>query len=238
MPIPENVEDLHRLSAKNIIYQAICDWIITGVLKPGEKLVDTEVAKRFSVSRTPVREAFQLLEAQKLIQVIPGRATIITEIDKADIEKCYRPLAEIQALAASIACAHLDEEDFARLEQIHTGFVNACLTDRAEEAILLDGQFHELIERGAENEYMEDFSRMLILHIQRIKYHYFHCDRLRKVSMGHHREILDALEARDSKKVQELMRAHWLYVMERCLQDVRADGDHPEALDSQIGLTD
>ena len=71
MPIPENVETLRRVSAKSSIYQVVCSWIITGVLKPGEKIVDSELAKRFNVSRTPVREAIQILEGQKLVYVVP-----------------------------------------------------------------------------------------------------------------------------------------------------------------------
>ena len=86
MPIPENVENLRRVSAKSSIYQVVCSWIITGVLKPGEKIVDSELAKRFNVSRTPVREAIQILEGQKLVYVVPGRATVVADIDPADIE--------------------------------------------------------------------------------------------------------------------------------------------------------
>ena len=104
MPIPENVENLRRVSAKSSIYQVVCSWIITGVLKPGEKIVDSELAKRFNVSRTPVREAIQILEGQKLVYVVPGRATVVADIDPADIEKCYRTLAELQGLAAEPAC--------------------------------------------------------------------------------------------------------------------------------------
>ena len=100
MPIPENVENLRRVSAKSSIYQVVCSWIITGVLKPGEKIVDSELAKRFNVSRTPVREAIQILEGQKLVYVVPGRATVVADIDPADIEKCYRTLAELQGLTA------------------------------------------------------------------------------------------------------------------------------------------
>ena len=103
MPIPENVENLRRVSAKSSIYQVVCSWIITGVLKPGEKIVDSELAKRFNVSRTPVREAIQILEGQKLVYVVPGRATVVADIDPADIEKCYRTLAELQGLAAELA---------------------------------------------------------------------------------------------------------------------------------------
>ena len=115
MPIPENVENLRRVSAKSSIYQVVCSWIITGVLKPGEKIVDSELAKRFNVSRTPVREAIQILEGQKLVYVVPGRATVVADIDPADIEKCYRTLAELQGLAAELACGSLTDRELEQL---------------------------------------------------------------------------------------------------------------------------
>lgn len=237
MPIPCQPENLQRLSAKNIIYQAICGWIITGAMQPGEKLIDMELAKHFNVSRTPVREAFQLLEAQKLIHVVPGRATVVADIDKADIEKCYRPLAAIQGLAGELACSRLTEADLDRMEEIHRAFTTACETDRAEEAIAADGQFHELIMDAADNEYMAEFSHMMILHIQRIKYHYFHCDRLRKTSVRHHGDILRALRAKDGELAGRLLRDHWLYVMDRCLRDVMED-EKPGVKDERGGLTE
>ena len=207
MPIPENVENLRRVSAKSSIYQVVCSWIITGVLKPGEKIVDSELAKRFNVSRTPVREAIQILEGQKLVYVVPGRATVVADIDPADIEKCYRTLAELQGLAAE-------------LERIHAAFVDACGRNDGTDAITRDNLFHDAIVRGAHNEYVEEFSHTMILHIQRIKYHYFHCDRLRKISVSQHGEILQTIQARDSARAKELMRSHWLCSMENSLRDV------------------
>ncbi len=54
----------------------MCEWIITGVLKSGEKILDSELAQYFDVSRTPVREAIQMLERQKLVKVIPSRGSM------------------------------------------------------------------------------------------------------------------------------------------------------------------
>ena len=102
MPIPERPQALQRQSAKSVVYQTVCDWIITGVMKPGEKILDSELAPYFNVSRTPVREALQLLQNQKLVCVIPGRTTVVADLDVEDFEKCYRPLAEIDALAAEL----------------------------------------------------------------------------------------------------------------------------------------
>ena len=56
MPIPSKTESIQTLSVKDRIYNVVCEWIITGVLKSGEKILDSELAQYFDVSRTPVRE--------------------------------------------------------------------------------------------------------------------------------------------------------------------------------------
>lgn len=220
MPIPKKEEGLQRLTAKNVIYKTLCDWITSGILQPGEKIVDTEIAQYFGVSRTPVREALQILEAQKLITATPGKFTMVSEIDMKDIEKSYRPLACVQALAVEMACPKLTEAQLTELEHIHQAFTQACKANRAEEAIERDNSFHGLLLKVADNEYITEFSATLMLHIQRIKYHYFHCNTLRGDSVRQHGNILEALKTRDAKKAAQLMQEHWLFVMDRSIHDV------------------
>ena len=98
--------------------------------------------------------------------------------------------------------------------------MDACGRNDGTDAITQDSLFHDAIVRGAHNEYVEEFSHTMILHIQRIKYHYFHCDRLRKISVSQHGEILQTIQARDSARAKELMRSHWLCSMENSLRDV------------------
>ena len=152
--------------------------------------------------------------------MVPGRATVVADIDPADIEKCYRTLAELQGLAAELACGSLTDRELEQLERIHAAFVDACGRNDGTDAITQDNLFHDAIVRGAHNEYVEEFSHTMILHIQRIKYHYFHCDRLRKISVSQHGEILQTIQARDSARAKELMRSHWLCSMENSLRDV------------------
>ncbi len=224
MPIPKKDSAHQRKSAKDLVYETLCDWIIRGQMMPGEKLLDTELADYFNVSRTPVREALQMLVTQKLIKVTPGRATTVADVDKNDIEKCYRPLAEIQGLAARLAAPRLTEAQLAHMEELQLEFEQACSAKQVENAIDCDNKFHEVILRAVDNEYIMEFSNMLLLHVQRIKYHYFHRDMLRKTSAEQHRDILNALCGRDADLAAELMRSHWLYVMERCLREVGVEG--------------
>ena len=92
MPIPSKTESIQTLSVKDRIYNVVCEWIITGVLKSGEKILDSELAQYFDVSRTPVREAIQMLERQKLVKVIPSRGTIVANIE-IDHNSLLKPAA-------------------------------------------------------------------------------------------------------------------------------------------------
>ena len=222
MPIPSKKETIHRQSVKDAVYETVCEWIITGTLKPGEKILDTELAEYFGVSRTPVREALQILEKQKLVRMIPGKTTIVTDIDLEDIEKCYRPLAEVQAIAASMAAEKITKEELVKLENEVIAFSEASKNDDALQAINHDSRFHEIIIDASDNEYISDFSHMLILHIQRIKYHYFHLSGYRELSAGEHKEILEAIKNKDSSLSHDLMRTHWLNSMDRSIKDFKA----------------
>ena len=125
-----------------------------------------------------------------------------------------------QALAAELACGSITDQELEQLEKTHRAFVDACDRNDGAGAIDHDNLFHETIVRAARNEYVEEFSRTMILHIQRIKYHYFHCDRMRKISVSQHGEILRTIQARDGAKAKELMRSHWICSMENSLRDI------------------
>ena len=197
MPIPERPQALQRQSAKSVVYQTVCDWIITGVMKPGEKILDSELASYFNVSRT----------------------TVVADLDVEDFEKCYRPLAEIDALAAELACRNLTDAMLEELEQELQASAEANIKGDTAAIITHDTRFHELIIDAADNEYIAEISHMLVLHIQRIRYHFFHLPTMRRISASQHRGILDALRERDAQRAKTLMREHWLTSMNGSLKD-------------------
>lgn len=220
MPIPEGEQLSKRMSAKDLVYHTLCDWIITGKMQPGEKIVDSQLAEFFHVSRTPVREAIQHLEKQKLVRIVPGCATIVTELDLDDMEKCYRIIACLHSLAAELTCSYADEA--AKHELIHAfeKYETACNVRDSQQTLEWDNRFHQIIVKAAHNEYIEEFSALMLLHIQRIKYHYFRSDRARKASLAEHREILYAICAWDAQGAKRATRNHWLRVMDESISGI------------------
>ena len=101
MPIPRDVPKMERISAKQRALEQIQRWIIEGTLRPGEKILDGELAEVLGMSRTPVREALQILEMQGFVEMHPGSATKVTSIRREDVFRIYPPLAALDATAES-----------------------------------------------------------------------------------------------------------------------------------------
>ena len=85
-----------------------------------------------------------------------------------------------------------------------------------------DERFHEMIVQAAGNAYVTEFSGTLMLHIRRIKYHYFHLPAMRQASASQHADILAALRAHDAALAKQRMREHWLHAMQGCLNETIA----------------
>ena len=99
MPIPVKTPLEKQKTAKERIYIQLREWIINGTLQPEEKISDQEISQYFSVSRTPAREAIQMLADQKLVEIYPGKETRIAPVNLEEASSHYRMMAELHALA-------------------------------------------------------------------------------------------------------------------------------------------
>ena len=210
MPIPIEEKNDERTSAKQLVYESMRDWIIEGRLEAGEKVADAEIAAHFKVSRTPVREAIQLLEMQKLVSSYPGKATIVTEIQKDQIEKYYLPMANLQQLAVTMAVDKINPEHIKRLRELSEQF-RRLITVQDEPLPILkaDMDFHSYILDIADNEYVKDFCNVLWIHIQRLEYSYFRDSPSLKQSVEEHEDMIRALEFKDGFSASLRMKQHW-----------------------------
>ncbi|OUO79115.1 GntR family transcriptional regulator [Blautia sp. An249] len=197
-------------SARNQIYENMKQWIIEGTLKPGEKISDFDIASHFHVSRTPVREAFQQLEMQKLIRSYPGKATFVTEMETENIGQWYLPMISLQQLAASMAVEKVTEEQILQLKEKGEVF-SRLVESRGEPMELLqaDRDFHEYILEIAGNDYIIDFCNTLWTHILRLEYRFFKETATLEESVWDHQELIKDLEIRDSFTISMITKRHW-----------------------------
>lgn len=223
MPIPSKKAAFTRQSAKMKIYLTLRDWIINGTMQPGERLNDAELAGYFSVSRTPIREAIQMLEAQKLVTVIPNKLTVVSEIEIGQLEKLYQPLAHLQALGAQICCQQITAGQFQELVQMDKSIHAAIDAGDIDATLQGDAAFHSMILDIADNEYIQQFSDTLMMHIQRIEYCYFQKGDIPLNSFASHQGILQAFQVRDPDAAFQATLKNWLTTMYRYEAKLESD---------------
>ncbi|MEK4852027.1 GntR family transcriptional regulator [Paenibacillus sp. FSL H7-0756] len=215
MPVPKNFVSPARMSAKERAFSQIQRWIIDGTLQPGEKLFDAELAESLGVSRTPIREAFQLLEVQGLVSTHPGKETRVQEIEKDDIFKMYSTMAALQALAAETTAKIIIPEQIEQLRALNLEFASAINSGQPYQAMEADEQFHNLIVELSDNPYIASFSASLQIHIRRFKYVFLERPITEtQASVDEHGLIIAAFEKNDSDRAQAMMRQNFIRPMQ------------------------
>lgn len=212
MPIPINYTKPKRKTAKENAYNQIQQWIIDGTLHPGEKLNDNELAKALGVSRTPIRESLQLLEMEGFVEMFPGKATQVTEVNKESITDLLPPLAALQALSAELAIPHLTDETIALLESTNERFAAAVQTKQTFSALKIDEEFHKIIVDTANNPYILAMVASLQAHVRRLFFH--NSIVLTENSIEEHSKIIELMKKRDGITVSKIMRENWLRAIE------------------------
>ena len=212
MPIPVKTPLEKQKTAKERIYIQLREWIINGTLQPEEKISDQEISQYFSVSRTPAREAIQMLADQKLVEIYPGKETRIAPINLEEASSHYRMMAELHALAVEFAWSHLTEKHIASLEECNQLFAAAVHAKNTAEAKRFDSQFHQVFLHLANNHFLSEFTGILNSHIQRIENIYF--QQLDITTFESHDGILKALQDRDLEAAKNAVRENWLHTLQ------------------------
>ncbi|QEA52537.1 GntR family transcriptional regulator [Loigolactobacillus coryniformis] len=223
MPLPKKVSSSSKLNAKDRVYQQLRAWIITGTLAPQEKISDQAIAALFGVSRTPVREALQLLATQEFVEMIPRSATRVTAVATDQISAIYRPLAALQGLAAELAATKITAAELERLTALNQRYEQAQQQNQPQAVLVADNDFHNFILQVAANQYVSEFSQLVNAHAQRIEN--FYLDQLnvqQPDAVREHNEIIMAIAADDAVAAREQMERNWLRslrMLEACVKN-------------------
>ncbi|MBG9596646.1 GntR family transcriptional regulator [Bacillus mycoides] len=213
MPVPQNYKKPGRVSAKSLVLNQLQDWIIEGVLRPDEKINDGELAEALGVSRTPVREALQILELSGLVEMVPGQKTKIAPIKLDDVSIIYETIAGLHSIIGKQALQKVTDADIKLLSEINDAFQQSIHEKDSKKALELDIRFHNTITSIAKNRYIEPFLENMQLHILRLEYLFFQNFVPASQSIKEHHSIIQALQKQDEKRMEQMMSQNWLRPM-------------------------
>jgi len=199
------------VAASEKVLERIGHSILSGEFEPGERLTETDLAQRFGVSRSPLREALLRLEERQLIERVPFSGMRVVSLDDRTVDELYEIRGALEGLACRRAAAVITPGQIAELRgvlaQRSTALRSARDGDARQQPTIQD--FHILIARISGNRELERMLTGDIWHYMRAQYRRWARARER-MDLGHaeHLRIVDALEARDGELAEILMRRH------------------------------
>jgi DNA-binding GntR family transcriptional regulator len=194
-----------RLSEK--AYHLLKHKIVTLELEPLAIIDDLALADDLGVGRTPIREALHRLAAEGLVIIAPRRGMFVADISIRDLRKIFQVRMEMEGFCARLAANRISPQQLAHMEaSIETLAETDCSDGR--ELMAVDEHFHELLYEAADNEFLADMLNRL--HAHSLRLWHLVLDQLGDVrpAIEQHREILEALKARDGDRAEALVRDH------------------------------
>ncbi len=202
------------------VYDMILDAIDTGIYRPGDRLVESELAERFGVSRTPIREALQRLETQSLLER-DGRSLIVASLDHNQMSELYVVRRELEGLAARLAARHATAEEVAVLREMVRSD-DRLVSDPAALA-RANRRFHKQIHLASHNRYLVQQLDLVHRTMALMATTSLAAKGRGEIAQGEHEGIVSAIEARDEQAAEAALRDHIsVAFMTRLKQDADA----------------
>ena len=190
------------------VFRELKAKIITGDLAPGSRLTETTIAAMFGVSRTPVREAFQRLSTEGLVDVDPMRGMIVHAPDSREVLDVLQIRASLDALAATLAARAAKDTDLARLRYLVEAMEEAVRLNHREQLIRANRTFHDVIYDAAGNPRLARISAELRDYVRRFSTAPSESPERTASVLAEHRALLEAIEQRDADAARAASDRH------------------------------
>jgi DNA-binding GntR family transcriptional regulator len=187
--------------------------ILTGEYGPDERLIEEQLAERLGVSRTPVRQALTMLEAEGLVEITPNRGATVCSFSIEDVWDIYDLRAVLEGHAARRAAGRIERRELERLRELAREMegLPGQFDDHEEEIralVALNQEFHGTIVEASRNRRLERLINRTVEIPLMFKAFYWYTLHERTISNHYHRQILEALENGDADRAEIIMREH------------------------------
>lgn len=204
--------------------------ILVGEYEPDERLIEAQLAKRLGVSRTPVRQALTMLEAEGLVEISPNRGAMVCSFSTEDVGDIYDLRAVLEGYAARRAADRISEDELIRLRSLaeaQEAITPGSFEDHEEEIrhlVATNQEFHGTIVAASRNGRLEKLIHRTVEVPLVFKAFFWYTPKERNISNHYHRQILIALEQGDSERAEILMREHVYEGRDFVIKALKEDG--------------
>ncbi|MFA5523487.1 MAG: GntR family transcriptional regulator [Tissierellales bacterium] len=221
-----NLHDYKPL--REIVFESIREAILYGRLKPGERVMEIQLAEKLGVSRTPVREAIRKLELEGLLIMEPRKGAYVADVSLKDVVDVLEVRSSLEGLAASLAATRASEEEIELLKEKSMEFKECIEINDVQGMIAKDTEFHETIFKAAKNKKLTSIIESLREQVQRFRVTYFTEYNMTTYLAQEHHNVLEAIASRDPEKSKEYAQRHIVniekFIVSRVKDNFKNDG--------------
>jgi len=193
---------------REIVFQALREAIISGELKPGERLMEVQLAEEMGVSRTPVREAIRKLELEGLVVMVPRKGAYVAGLSMKDAADVFEVRQSLEGLAAALAAERITDEEIEALERILLEINDAAEKNDLNLIIQKDAEFHNILFKASRNDKLVQIINNLKEQIDRFRIQSFENPGRLKKLVEEHKKIVEAISERNVEKAKKLAEEH------------------------------
>ena len=199
----------------NEIADIVRERILKGEYQIGEKIKESSIAQELNVSRTPIREAFKMLEEEGLLDYLPNRGCYAKGFTKRDVSDIYTVRAALEEIALTWACERITDDEIDKLEE-QCELMDFYTKKRDTQKILsMNSAFHDIIYNSAGSRFLAQVLRSYKGYLDKTRKSVFYQEEFLDSIQREHQAIFEAVKARDSEKAVAAIREHLRASQER-----------------------
>lgn len=211
------------LPLRDVVFNTLRQAILTGELKPGERLMEIHLANKLGVSRTPIREAIRKLELEGLVTMIPRRGAEVAQITEKSMNDVLEVRRALDALCVELACDRITEDGLESLKQACIGFEAAIKTKDAKKIAQADVALHDIIVQATGNQRLIQLVNNLSEQMYRYRFEYIKDTKQHENLVEEHRIIYESILKKDKATAAWAARTHIDNQEKAIIRQIRLD---------------
>lgn len=196
------------LPLRDVVYNTLRQAILRGELKPGERLMEIQLANKLGVSRTPVREAIRKLELDGLVLMIPRKGAEVADISEKSLKDVLEVRKALEELAVQLTCEKISKAQIAELKQAAEEFKKILKSNDITQIAEADVRFHDVIYMATDNQKLIQLLYNLREQMYRYRVEYLKRSRVYPQLIQEHEEIIRQIEKREKELAAEITCRH------------------------------
>lgn len=209
------------LPLRDVVFNTLRQAILRGELKPGERLMEIQLANKLGVSRTPIREAIRKLELEGLVLMIPRKGAEVAEITEKNLRDVLEVRCALEELAVQLACDRMDEDGISELRAAAVNFENVLESDDITQIAQADVAFHDVIYAATDNRRLIQLLNNLREQMYRYRIEYLKKKECYQQILGEHGKLIETIAARDKDAATKVTGQHIKNQVETVVDTIR-----------------